>query len=149
MTKNPDKAGRQQDGRFAKGVSGNPAGRPLGSRHRATVAAQALLDCEAEGLTRKCVDLALAGDATAMRLCFDRLIPPRRERLVALSLPPLETPANLARAAAALVNAVADGAITPGEAAALSSLVANVGKAMEIAQLEARIAALEGLQKRK
>src|SRR4051795_3579038 len=53
---------------------GNP-GRPLGARNRATLAAMALLEGEAEALTRRCVELALAGDTTAMRLCLERLCP--------------------------------------------------------------------------
>ena len=54
----------------------------MGARHKATVAAEALLDGEAEALTRKAVEMALAGDGTALRLCLDRIIPPRRERPV-------------------------------------------------------------------
>src|SRR6516225_4824452 len=67
---------------FEKGRSGNPAGRPRGSRNRSTLAAQLLLQGEAEALTRKAVELALGGDPTALRLCLDRLIAPHRERLV-------------------------------------------------------------------
>jgi len=33
-------------------------------------------------LTRKAVEMALAGDPTAMRLCMERVLPPRRERTV-------------------------------------------------------------------
>ncbi len=40
----------------------------MGARHKATVAAEALLDGEAEALTRKAVEMALAGDGTALRL---------------------------------------------------------------------------------
>jgi hypothetical protein len=49
---------------------GNP-GRPKGARHKATVAAEALLDGQAEALTQKAVDAALEGDTTALRLCLD------------------------------------------------------------------------------
>lgn len=32
----PEKTGRNQDGTFVKGVSGNPAGKPKGARHQLT-----------------------------------------------------------------------------------------------------------------
>ena len=75
----PKDAGRLQDGRFAKGVSGNPHGRAPGTRNRATLAAMELLDGEAEALTRTAIDLALSGDMAALRLCIERIIPVRRE----------------------------------------------------------------------
>jgi hypothetical protein len=62
-----------QGGQFAPGCSGNPAGKKAGARHQATKAALALLS---GGLTRKAVELALAGDVTALRLCLERLVPP-------------------------------------------------------------------------
>jgi hypothetical protein len=62
MTTDPANAGREQDGRFSPGCSGNPAGKKAGTRHKATQAALALLSGEAEGLTRKAVELALAGE---------------------------------------------------------------------------------------
>jgi hypothetical protein len=53
---------QKQPGRpFEKGRSGNPAGRPRGSRNRSTLAAQLMLQGEAEALTRKAVELALGG----------------------------------------------------------------------------------------
>jgi len=74
---------------FPKGQSGNPGGRPRGSSNRATRAAEMLLDGEATALTRKAVELALAGDQAALRLCLDRTVAPRRERAVELALPPI------------------------------------------------------------
>ena len=62
-----------------------------GTRHKATLAALALLNGEAEGLTRKAVELALAGDVTALRLCLERLVPPCREAPVRLNHPRLQT----------------------------------------------------------
>ena len=79
----PVPAGQQQEregGRFRPGVSGNPRGRPVGSRNHATLAAAALLEGEAEAITRKAVELALAGDPVALRLCMERILPPMRER---------------------------------------------------------------------
>ena len=59
-----------QGGRFQKGRSGNPNGRPKGSRNKATVIAQALLEGEAEALVGKVVQLALEGDLTCLRICL-------------------------------------------------------------------------------
>jgi Family of unknown function (DUF5681) len=53
LTKSPDKTERKQDIRFKPGLSGNPNGRPLGSRNAATIAIDALLDGEAEAVTGK------------------------------------------------------------------------------------------------
>ena len=61
-------AAKQRGRPFQRGQSGNPNGKPKGVRNRATLAAEALLDGEAEALTRKVVEMALAGDSTAMRL---------------------------------------------------------------------------------
>jgi Family of unknown function (DUF5681) len=77
---------------FVKGRSGNPRGRPVGSRNRKTLAAAVLLAGEAEALTRKAVELALAGDPTALRLCIERILPPCRERAVSLSCRRSRTP---------------------------------------------------------
>src|SRR5260370_22559048 len=82
--------------RFPKGRSGNPAGRRLGSRNKATLAAQKLLAGEAEALTRRAVEAAFAGDPTAMRLCIERVLP--RDRAVEFPLPPINTPADIAGA---------------------------------------------------
>ena len=76
----PENRGQQQaDTRFKPGQSGNPSGRPKGARHRTTVAIEALLEGEGEALTRKAIELAKAGDMQALRLCMDRLAPPRRD----------------------------------------------------------------------
>lgn len=66
---------RDSRGRFLKGYSGNPRGKLPGTLHKTTRLAKALLEGEAENLVRKCIELALAGDVTALRLCLERLIP--------------------------------------------------------------------------
>jgi hypothetical protein len=80
LQKTAETAKRARGRPFPKGQSGNPAGRPRGSSNRATRAAEMLLDGEATALTRKAVELALAGDQAALRLCLDRTVAPRRDR---------------------------------------------------------------------
>src|ERR1051325_4461056 len=75
---------------FRKGRSGKPAGRPPGSRNRATIAAEALLEGEAQALTRKAIELALEGDTTALRLCLERIVPQRKSRTVAFDTPRID-----------------------------------------------------------
>jgi hypothetical protein len=82
IEKQQKQRGRGRGRPFEKGQSGNPAGRPPAMGKRATQAMQLLLDGEAQALTRKAVELALDGNTMALRMCLDRIGPPRRERTV-------------------------------------------------------------------
>jgi hypothetical protein len=137
------KARRDHAGLWQPGQSGNPAGKPKGTRHAATKLAEALIDGQATQLVQKAIEMALAGDPTAMRLVIDRLCPARRERTVDITLPSIKSATDLIAAAAALTEATAAGDITPGEAASLSTLVGNVAKAVETVEIVARLAKLE------
>ena len=105
------KCGRNTDVTFG---TGNP-GKPKGTRHKATQAALALLDGEAEALTRQAVTMALDGDGAALRLCLERIAPPRRDAPVTFDLPRMETARDAAKAAGAVLEAVALGDLTPTE----------------------------------
>ena len=140
MTDQGRKSGRNPDGTFAAGNSG----KPKGTRHKATRAALALLDGETEALTRKAVELALAGDTVALRLCLERIAPPRRDAPVQFDLPRMETARDAAKATGAVLEAVAGGDLTPTEGAHLMGLVEGYRRTLETTELEARVAALEG-----
>ena len=79
---------RHPDGRFARGRSGNPAGRPKGSRNHATIVAEALVEERAEPLAAKMLELAEGGDAGLLRLFFKAIIPPARDASVELDVAP-------------------------------------------------------------
>jgi hypothetical protein len=132
---------------FQKGQSGNPNGRPKGARNRATLAMEVLLDGDAENLTRKAVEMGLAGDTTALRLCMERIMPARKDRHVAFKLPKLERAADAVKATAALVNAVAAGELTPSEAAELSKLVEGFSRAVDLHEIQQRLDKLEAAQR--
>lgn len=128
---------------FEPGRSGNPGGRPKGSRNRSTKALEAIFEGEAEALTRKAIEMALNGDTVALRMCMDRLMPIRKDRPIAFTLPEIETAADLTKATRALLEGVANGDITPSEAAELSRLVDAHVKAVEVQDVAARLIALE------
>lgn len=136
-------AARQRGRPFRPGQSGNPAGRPKGARNLTTLLLEALFEGEAEELGRKTIELAKGGDSRALKACLDRLLPPRRDRFVPFSLPPIESAEDLPKASGALLAAVAEGEITPAEAAELARLVETHAKAIEVNELEARLAELE------
>ncbi|MGY3531451.1 DUF5681 domain-containing protein [Bradyrhizobium sp. USDA 4452] len=144
MTGAPENTTKQQRGRpFKPGQSGNPAGRPKGARNATTVAIEALFDGEAEELTRKAIELAKGGDMAALRLCMERIVPPRRDRPVTFDMPAIKEPAEAAAAMASILVGVSAGQITPGEAGEVAKLVETFVKAVEIADLAARIERLE------
>ncbi len=139
-----EKSAKKQRGKpFKKGQSGNPKGKPTGTRNKITLAAEALLDGEAEAITRKVIELAKNGDITAIRLCLERIIPPLRHRPLHIVLPAVETAADVLAALSATIAAVAEGEVTPDEGAALVGLLESQRKALETVDLEGRLAALE------
>lgn len=137
--KNEQKTYTDETGKFA---AGNP-GRPKGARHKTTLAIEELLDGEAEGLTRKAVELALEGDTTALRLCLERLAPARKDAPVRFDLPPMQNAQDAVAAAQAVVRAVSEATLTPLEGATVMGLVEAFRKALETGELEERITALE------
>lgn len=142
--KKPASTGNQQDNtKFKPGQSGNPKGRTKGSRNQMTLAMEALLDGELEALTRKAIELALGGDIAALRLCLDRVIPPRKDRPVTFTLPAIASTHNAAAAMASILAAVSSGDVTPGEAAEISRLIDAYVKAVEATELHERISRLE------
>lgn len=136
---------RDTKGRFARGN----AGKRRGTRHRVSLAVEALLDGEAEALTRKAVELALKGDATALRLCLDRISPPRKGRLVSVpGLPAIKAASDVPKAISALLRAVAKGELTTDEADAVAAILSRYVSAVETVAIEERLAALEGRMNR-
>ena len=136
---------REQRGRpFKPGESGNPAGRPAGSRNRVLVALDAIGAEGAEAVLRKTVEAAQGGDMRAAEVILSRVWPARKGRPVALSgIPSITSPGDLVRALGAVAQAVTDGTITPEEGQAVASVLEAQRRAVETADLAARIEALE------
>jgi hypothetical protein len=141
MTKKDLKPDRKPNGTFAKG--NKLGGGKTGSRHKVTKAVEALLEGEAEGLTRKAVEMALTGDTVALRLCLDRIDPPKKDRAVSITLPKVRTAQDTVQASSTVLDAVAEGNITPDEGARILSLLTAHKALIETCDLEVRLSALE------
>jgi Family of unknown function (DUF5681) len=132
MSESENSVSEQKPWQFQKGQSGNPQGKPKGALNHATRAAQMLLDGESDAITRKCIEMALAGDSTALRLCLERLVPPRKDRPISFALPKLESADDAAAAMAAIAEGVANGELTPLEARDVAAIVESFVKVREL-----------------
>src|SRR5690349_13798965 len=122
------------------------SGRPRGSRSPALVALDAIGHERAEELIRTTVNAALAGDMRASEILLRRVWPERKGRPVSFELPSMQTAADLGRAIASVTRAVAEGELTPDEAQSVASVLELQRRAIETAELERRIAVLEGMK---
>ena len=134
---------KKNNSQFARGTSGNPSGRPPGSRNHATLLMEALLEGEAHELTRKAIDLAKAGDTHALRLCLDRLMPPGKDRLVHFDLPPIRGLDDVPLVMVSIMAAISEGKITPQEGEVISRILAEHAKVMTTQDVERRLQKLE------
>jgi hypothetical protein len=133
---------------FKPGQSGNPKGRKVGSRNKVTLSMEAMLEGEAEALTRVAIEKALDGDMVALRLCFDRLYPPQKGRSIQLTLPPMKQASDVVSGYEHVLNAVSEGSITPDEASTISNVLEAKRKAIETSEIEDRIVLLEKARSR-
>lgn len=137
--------------RFKPGQSGNPRGRPKGSRNRVTKLMEELFEGEAEEIARVVIEKAKNGDTTCLRLVVERLCPALKERPVTFELPALETADAIVRASEAVLRAVSEGDLTPGEASSVGAILRAHAEALatrehaaRISELEERLRAMEG-----
>jgi hypothetical protein len=102
-----------------------------------------MIEGQAEALTDRAITNALAGDGVLLKALLDRLAPPRKERPIQVDLPALASPADTPKIAAALLERVAAGELAPGEATAVAGLLEQYRRQSELADIEARLKALE------
>ena len=144
-----DRTGDQQErgpgGRFREGQNGNPAGRRPGSRNRASLVLDALAEGEAEAVLQAMVERAKEGDLKAAELVLARAWPARKGRPVALDLPAVDTASGAAAAFAEVLAALAEGRLTPEEAAAVTALLEAHVRALAAAGRRRKDEELEAL----
>ncbi len=134
---------KTNNGRFAKGNSGNPSGRPLGSQNKSTLIVGSLLEGEAEQLTRKVIELAKEGNLQALRLCMDRLMPPAKDRTVLFEMPPIQDLNDISSGMSSITAAVSEGTLTPPEGEIISRTLEQRANIMVFQDLQKRVEKLE------
>ena len=142
IAKTTEKQTRKTKG-FQPGQSGNPSGRPQGSRNKATLIAEQLIDGQAEELVQTCINMAKNGDTTAMKIMMDRLIPSRKERSIQLELPSVKTPKDILNTIGTVIKSIGDGKLDADQAKTLAGILEVQRKAIETIEIEERLLALE------
>ncbi len=124
---------------YKKGQSGNPTGRPKGSKDKRTELRE-LLNPHAPALVNKLIELALSGDSSALKCCMDKLIPSIRARDEAVSI---RLNGDLTEKGNQLLNALASGKVTPSEGSQIMTMLAGQSRLTIADDLERRIESLE------
>jgi hypothetical protein len=128
---------------FQKGQSGNPAGRPRGSRNRKMIILQQMLDDDGQAILEQAMKMAKEGNVFALRLCMERLLPKRRHEPLECELPPISKAADTVVAMGEIASAVGIGDVAPAEAAALAKVVAGCMQALVTHGLDERLTRVE------
>jgi len=140
MTDEPrNSAGKSRGRPFQPGNSG----KPKGARHRVTRMAEHLMEGAAESVVHAVLAAARDGDMVAARLVLERIAPVRKGRPVSLPLPVVNTAGDVLAALGATIQAMAEGDITPDEAATVAGVLEVKRRAIETADMAVRLSAIE------
>ena len=130
---------RHKNGRYQKGVSGNPSGRPPmmppEMRQRLVEASPEIID--------RIVRSAKDGDMAACRLVLERLAPVSKASAEPVYIDGLEGSETLSEKASCILNSIARGECPADVGATLIQSVGAVAKIIEIDELDRRISVLE------
>lgn len=133
---------RDRRGRWVRGVSGNPAGKPPGIADLRTVARN-LLESRQEELVQALLDRAVSGDVAALKLALERVYVAPRQSHEAVEIPGLAEAKTYAEQAASVRQALARAQIAPDVAA---SILAGIRDAAVAERVEALTGEIESLK---
>lgn len=128
---------------FTKGVSGNPKGRPKGSRNKAGLLVQNLIDGKSEEIALALIKRAVKGDFPAVKFCLERLLPPQRSRPITVALPNIESAEDIRNAIDKIWAALSDGELTLDEATSLKDFINAKREAIETGELASELERLK------
>lgn len=125
---------RSEGGRFEKGHSANPAGRPPGSVAEATRIMAEMLNGEIEEVGRTLIAGAKWGKPASLKLVMDPILAPLKKHRPAFALPPVREPEDVPAASAAIADAVAAGLLAPDEVAAFAQALEAQARSLAVAE---------------
>jgi len=128
---------RDPGGKFTKGNSGNPNGRPA----KADKLRQ-LLEGKADKVARKVIDAALDGDLQAARLVMERCIAPHRAVMPTCTFD-LDETKPLTEQGRAVLAAIARGDIPPDTGKSLIDALTALARVTELDEIVRRLNQLE------
>ncbi len=130
-----------QDHRWKPGQSGNPKGKPRGTRHRKTLMSQAIVD-EVQAVLDVVIEKAKAGDMTAASLLMARVIPTLRPRAEKVEFA-LDTRGSLLAQGEQVLQAIANAELEPDVGKSLLDSIGAFATLKQVDELSERIDALE------
>lgn len=141
----PDKTDEKQ-GKFQKGRSGNPFGRPKGVRNKAVLLAEKLFENETEEICRQAIELAKKGNIQAIKIILDRILPPKKETPITIDLPMMKASTDILEAINQVTLSICCGKISPSDGETLSRIIERQAKAIKMNEFEQRLKNLEDRQ---
>lgn len=128
---------------FEPGQSGNPAGKPKGTRdHRTRVLdALASMGSSEEEYIQNLIKQATEGSSTALTLVTQRLLKETKATLPAFELPEADSPADHARN---IIAAIASGDITADQGQAAMNALRGAAELTDLAEIKRDLEELKG-----
>ena len=141
MSENADK--KQITSKFQKGQSGNPKGKIKGTKNKATLIAEMLLEGELEEICQRLIQEAKSGNMQAIKLVIDRLLPQRRNYPMSIELPQLNNASQALQAMALITMEVSNGNLSVKEGESLARMIDIYVRALEAHDYEMRLNKIE------